>query len=148
MAAIPFDNPAVQSFILYSAILAIKLLILSPITGFTRIIKRSFANPEDSKFLGGRVKTDDRVERFRRAHLNDLENIPAFWILGALYLTTGPNVVWATQLFRVYAAARVSHTIFHAIYPVLQIRGLSFTTALLINAYMSVQVILQYITAL
>ncbi|XP_013195004.2 microsomal glutathione S-transferase 1-like [Amyelois transitella] len=148
MAPITFDNPAVQAYILYSAILAVKLLALGPITGFTRMAKGTFASPEDAKLLKGKVKTDETVERIRRAHLNDLENIPAFWILGVLYLTTGPNVVWASLLFKMYTAARVSHTIFYTIIAAQPFRGLSWMIAFVIMLYMAVHVILQNITAL
>ncbi|XP_047033528.1 uncharacterized protein LOC124640008 [Helicoverpa zea] len=144
-------NPVVQSYILYSAILAFKLLILSPVTGATRMSRRVFANPEDAKLLkGAKVKYDDPVvERFRRAHLNDLENIPAFWVLGALYVTTGPVAAWATLLFRVYTLGRILHTIVYAVVPLPQpARILAFVFPASVSFYMASQVILHYITAL
>ncbi|GBP78287.1 Microsomal glutathione S-transferase 1 [Eumeta japonica] len=52
-----------------------------------------YSNLEDVKLQSiGQIKFDDPdVERVRRAHLNDLENIPAFWVLGALYASTAPR---------------------------------------------------------
>lgn len=148
--ALSLDNPAVQAFIVHAALCAVKLLALSPMTGAMRVIRGAFANPEDARPLGGKVRFDDPiVERIRRAHLNDLENIPAFWILGALYLTTGPSVAWATLLFRVFTLARFVHTIVYAVIPMPQpSRGLAFGVAALVNFYMAVQVVLYYITSI
>nr|WAS27878.1 glutathione S-transferase [Mythimna separata] len=151
MVALTLDNPLVQSYIVYTAILALKLLALSPMTGMTRVARGVFANPEDAKSMkGGKVKYDDPViERIRRAHLNDLENIPAFWVLAALYVTTNPAVAWATLLFRVFTVCRIIHTIVYAVVPLPQpARGIAFGIPLLINFYMGAQVVLYYITAL
>lgn len=148
--SLSLDNPAVQSYLLYSAILALKILAMSALTAITRISRGVFANPEDAKALKGKVKFDDQaVERVRRGHLNDLENIPAFWILGALYLTTGPVAAWATLLFRVYAAGRILHSIVYCVVPLPQpARGLAFGIPMMISFYMGAQVVLYYIPAL
>uniref|UniRef100_A0A2A4JUP6 Microsomal glutathione S-transferase 1 n=1 Tax=Heliothis virescens TaxID=7102 RepID=A0A2A4JUP6_HELVI len=151
MVAITLSDPVVQSYIVYSAILAFKLLLLSPMTGATRMTRRVFANTEDAKMLkGSKVKYDDPViERIRRAHLNDLENIPAFWVLGAFYVTTGPVAAWATLLFRVYTLGRILHTIVYAVVPLPQpARFIAFFFPALVSFYMASQVILYYITAL
>lgn len=144
------NNPLVQSYIVYSAILAVKLLLLAPLTATSRIIRGVYANPEDAAMAGGKVKFDDQtVERCRRAHLNDLENIPAFWILGALYLTTGPAVAWATLLFRLYTAGRILHSIVYAVVPLPQpSRAIAYGIPYIITLYMGTQVVLYYATAL
>lgn len=150
MSVIPISDPVVQSYILYSAILALKLLSVSTLTSLVRMSRGVFANPEDAKTLKGKVKFDDpAVERTRRAHLNDLENIPAFWILGALYVTTGPAAAWATLLFRIYTVSRIIHTVVYAIIPFPQpTRAIAYAIPYSIKWYMGVQVILYYITAL
>lgn len=111
--------------------------------------KGSFSNPEDAKLFRGKVKFDDAtIERVRRAHLNDLENIPAFWLLGALYLTTGPMTAVATNLFRVYTVFRIIHTIVYAVIPLPQpSRAIAYAVPYIIKWYMGIQVILYYITA-
>ncbi|XP_046968684.1 uncharacterized protein LOC124536233 [Vanessa cardui] len=150
MSVIPISNPIVQSYILYSAILALKLISLSALTGLTRMTRGIYANPEDAKILRGKVKFDDpTVERIRRAHLDDLENIPAFWILGALYVTTGPATAWATLLFRVYTVSRIIHTIVYAVVPLPQpARSIAYIIPNVIMWYMGIQVVLYYISAL
>ncbi|KAG6458651.1 hypothetical protein O3G_MSEX010977 [Manduca sexta] len=150
MVSIDLSNPAVQSYILYSGILGLKLLSVTVLTTRVRMAKKVFANEEDAKKTKGKVKYDDPdVERVRRAHLNDLENIPAFWVLGALYLTTSPAAAWATLLFRVYTVGRVLHTIVYAVKPLPQpARGIAFGIPYLITLYMGVKVVMHYISAL
>ena len=74
--------------------------------------QQAFANPEDATGVkGGKVIIGDPdVERVRRAHLNDIENILPFVILAAIFLTTAPSVGTAKLLFRVFTAARYIHT--------------------------------------
>ncbi|CAK1599859.1 unnamed protein product [Parnassius mnemosyne] len=147
---VALNDPAVQSYILYSGILALKVLIMALLTARVRFAKKIFANEEDAKTSKGRVKLDDPdVERVRRAHLNDLENIPAFWILGALYLTTAPAAAWATFLFRVYTASRIIHTIVYAVKPMPQpSRAIAYFIPYLIMWYMGIKVISHYYGAM
>ncbi len=71
-----------------------------------------FANSEDAgRDKSKKVAYDNAdVERVRRAHRNDLENILVFFVISALYLLTGPAVGTAKNLFRAFVAARYSHT--------------------------------------
>ncbi|XP_017728481.1 PREDICTED: microsomal glutathione S-transferase 1 [Rhinopithecus bieti] len=76
-----------------------------------------FANPEDCVTFGKGenakkyLRTDDRVERVRRAHLNDLENIVPFLGIGLLYSLSGPDLSTAILHFRLFVGARIYHTI-------------------------------------
>uniref|UniRef100_S4PFN4 Microsomal glutathione S-transferase 1 n=1 Tax=Pararge aegeria TaxID=116150 RepID=S4PFN4_9NEOP len=150
MVPVSLVEPAVRSYIVYSGILALKVLGMAVLTGRVRYRKKVFANVEDTKSTKGIVKYDDPdVERVRRAHLNDLENIPAFWLLGALYLTTGPSAELATLLFRVFTAGRIIHTIVYAIKPLPQpARAIAYGIPYLINWFMGVRIISHYINAL
>ncbi|CAH2099876.1 unnamed protein product [Euphydryas editha] len=149
MVPVTIAEPAVRSYILYSGILALKVLGMAVLTGRVRFRKKVFANEEDTKRSKGIVKYDDPdVERVRRAHLNDLENIPVFWVLGALYLTTGPSSELATMLFRVYTAGRVLHTIVYAVKPLPQpARAIAWGIPYLINWYMGANVITHFMGA-
>ena len=69
-----------------------------------------FANPEDTTSGGTVTYADSDVERVRRAHQNDLENIPIFLFASHFYLMTNPSAVVATNLIRVYTVARFLHT--------------------------------------
>nr|XP_044995542.1 microsomal glutathione S-transferase 1 [Jaculus jaculus] len=80
-------------------------------------IAHVFANPEDCASFGKGenakkyMRTDDSVERVRRAHLNDLENIVPFLGIGLLYSLSGPDLSTALLHFRVFVGARVYHTL-------------------------------------
>ena len=64
---------------------------------------KSFANAEDR---GRRnVRTNENVERVRRCHQNDLENIPIFFAVGFLFLQLNPPAS-AVYYFYAFTAAR------------------------------------------
>ncbi|KAM3873822.1 prostaglandin E synthase [Diretmus argenteus] len=100
-------------FVFYAVLLVLKMYILAIITGQVRLRKKAFANPEDALRHGGVQfhREDPDVERCRRAHLNDLENILPFLFLGAVYSLTGPSLAVARLHFVVFSAARVLHSV-------------------------------------
>ncbi len=55
--------------------------------------------------------SDPDVERIRRNHLNDLENIVPFVLVGLLYVGTNPDQDVALWHFRIFLASRVLHTL-------------------------------------
>lgn len=82
--ALSVNNHAFCVYITWGGFLIIKMLLMSFLTAFFRTKKGAFANPEDVRGKDNvEVKKDEDVERVRRSHLNDLENIPAF-LFGAL----------------------------------------------------------------
>merc|ERR1719318_872774 len=87
------------------------------------------------------VTTDADIERVKRAHMNDLENIPLFCIIGALYVLTDPNAWTAKMIFLAFTVARVGHTVsyLNALQPH---RALCFGVGMMANIYMSVNVML------
>lgn len=71
-------------------------------------------NPEDD----GRGEVIGAVEpepvaRANRAHRNDLENIPSFWVVGLLAGLSHANGVALTVCSIVFTAARVMHSWFY-----------------------------------
>ncbi|CAF1030032.1 unnamed protein product [Didymodactylos carnosus] len=87
---------------------------LSVFTIARRFSSNAFANNEDLA-LGGPKATltlaDPDVERVRRNHLNDLENIVPFVLVGFFYVATNPDSNVALWHFRVFFASRLLHTI-------------------------------------
>lgn len=108
------------------------------------LLFQTFANPEDLMSPKLKVKFDDpNVERVRRAHRNDLENIVPFLVIGLLYTLTNPSAFWAINFFRAVGIARIAHTLVYAVVVVPQpSRALAFFVAHLITAYMALQVVL------
>lgn len=60
-----------------------------------------------------------------RAHLNDLENIPIFFIVMTLYLLTNMPAVRAIWCMRIFTIARIIHTISY-LNAISKPRGISF----------------------
>nr|CAI5867502.1 unnamed protein product [Callosobruchus analis] len=116
------------------------MMFMSIYTGATRISKKAFANPEDSAMYKMKPVTNEKVERVRRAHLNDVENIPIFTVAAFVYLMTGPNPWLAKTLFLAFTVARFAHTLVYAVVVVPQpARALSFFAGFAITAYMAIQ---------
>jgi glutathione S-transferase len=83
------------------------------------------------------VKSHEDIDRVRRAHLNDLENVIAFLIIGFFFVLTEPHVGVACWLIRIAGAARILHTIVYAVYPVRQpTRAIFFYITYIISLYM------------
>ena len=94
--------------------LALKMLVLASLTSRRRFRKSVFASAEDYAAL--RLQPQERdadVERYRRAHRNDLENILPFFVVGAIYAATGPSNLGAWLCLPGFALARVLHTVFY-----------------------------------
>ena len=80
------------------------------------------------------------MERVRRAHLNDLENVVPFLITGLLYVLTNPAAGLAIMLIRIAAIARIVHTIVYAVVVIPQpARALAFFACYGITIYMAIQ---------
>ncbi|KAG1656343.1 Microsomal glutathione S-transferase 1 [Nymphon striatum] len=145
MEVFSLENQVFTSFIFYSAILALKLVAMGPLTGMQRHKKLAFSNPEDSNPHGKKPTLNDPdVERVRRAHLNDLENIPIFWILGFLYVFINPPVATAIWCFRLFTVARVLHTIVYLTAFPQPSRGICFMFSIAINTFLAVQLIMKF----
>uniref|UniRef100_A0A1Y9IVT8 Microsomal glutathione S-transferase 1 n=1 Tax=Anopheles minimus TaxID=112268 RepID=A0A1Y9IVT8_9DIPT len=149
--ASPFDaiNPdSYKAYVFWSAVLVAKILLMAPLTALQRFKNKAFANPEDASAVSKKLKPkldDPDVERVRRAHLNDLENILPFFVIGFLYLLTNPAPFLAINLFRAVAVSRILHTLVYAVVVVPQpARFLAFMGAMVPNAYMALQTILYF----
>ena len=129
------DDALLGAFFFHAAILVLKMFLVTFMTTLTRLgkdvsdwvvtvnqmfhalIDQVFANPEDAAISPrGKVRLDDPdVERMRRIHRNDMENIFPFLLLGLGYLTTQPSAGQAMWLFRIFTASRIIHTVVYAL---------------------------------
>ncbi|CAG9836054.1 unnamed protein product [Diabrotica balteata] len=106
----------------------------------------AFANPEDSKQMKIDPQVNENVERVRRAHLNDLENIPLFFVAGLIYTFANPGETAAKVLFVVYVVTRYLHTIVYAVVPIPQpARALCWSTGYIINIYMAMYSLIHFL---
>ncbi|KAK5648617.1 hypothetical protein RI129_003509 [Pyrocoelia pectoralis] len=139
------ENELFRIYLFYSCVLVLKVLLMAPLTAIQRFKHKAFANAEDAISEKVKPKTHDNVERVRRAHLNDLENIPVFLVAGLAYILTNPSVWLATMLFRVFTISRMIHTIVYAVYVLPQpARFFAFLGGLLTTIYMAVQALIYF----
>jgi glutathione S-transferase len=79
--SLDFSNHAFRVYVTWGGFLLIKMLLMSFLTIFHRFRTGAVESPEDAAMNKKMVvKKDEAVERVRRAHLNDLENIPIFML--------------------------------------------------------------------
>ncbi|XP_057662318.1 microsomal glutathione S-transferase 1-like [Diorhabda carinulata] len=142
---ISLENDVLRSYLFYSTILILKMMFMSFFTGSKRFKHKAFANPEDAQKLKLKPKTDENVERVRRAHLNDIENIPLFFVAAVIYILTNPTPSIAKMLFLVYTVARIAHTFVYAVVPIPQpARGISWFIGTAITGYMTITSLLHF----
>jgi len=93
-------------------------------------------NPDPSQ-LG----INDYVDRSRRMHRNDLENIPAFLVVGLLFVAVVPPL-WAAQVLMYgFVAARAAHFVAYATSRSHEVRATFYTIGSLIVIYMAAHVL-------
>ncbi|XP_053694747.1 prostaglandin E synthase-like [Sabethes cyaneus] len=146
-----FDNindQVLHTYIFWSAILVGKMLLMSVLTIMQRFRKKAFVNEEDivtDKKL--KLKFDDPdVERVRRAHRNDLENILTYFAIAFFYMLTNPDPWIAGTIFRAVAIGRIIHTVVYALVVVPQpTRLLAWLVPYAACLYMTAQTVLYFL---
>src|SRR5712691_6542763 len=115
VVAILLALPAVRLFAVVYLLLVLKMVAVGFATSFLRIRRRVFATPEDYALRGANPTPvpDEDIERIRRAHRNDLENILPFFPVGFFYALTGPPMIMARIYFIGFLVARVLHSVFY-----------------------------------
>jgi len=138
------DQELFGAFAFYSAIVIVKMMLMAFLTARQRFRTGTFASSEDivgHEKKGAKTGVNEAVERVRRAHLNDMENILPFFCLGLLYIFTGPALATATLVFRVFAACRILHTIVYILVIPQPARALAFFGGVGANLYMAYQIL-------
>lgn len=142
------DNEVFRAYLTYAVLVTLKMFCLAMFTSFVRITQKSFANKEDfgmgypaEKAKERIAKGNDTVDRIKRCHLNDLENIPAFLVIGLLYVAIDPVASSAIMHFRVFAAARFFHNVAYLLPLPQPSRALGFGTGLCTTVSMGIQIL-------
>merc|ERR1712126_417957 len=95
------------AYAFYAGIVTLKMLIMSPLTARQRFKTNTFISSEDAVRPGTKTGIAEDVERVRRCHQNDIENILPFLILGFLYIFTNPAYSTALFVYRLFVGARL-----------------------------------------
>jgi glutathione S-transferase len=117
MSLLDFGNPVFQYYALAAALLIVKMMSQGWITVFRMLeVNGGFRNPEDARKSltnphpsPAQLLPNEFVERSRRMHANDVENIPLFLVAGLLYVCTAPAPGLAIGLFSAYVLSRFAH---------------------------------------
>ena len=127
------SQPVWDLYAFYGTLAALKLSLM-----FIFTVRARLANNVPSS-----VANSPAVERTRRAHLNDMENIIPFLFLAFIFITTNPNPIVAKWHFRMFVVSRCVHTFCY----LMGLPRFSFIVGVLINISLGVQSLMYYIVA-
>ena len=145
MQEIGFGNPIFATYAIASALMVLKVMGQGWMTVYRMLHSSSgLASPEDLQTglinrnpHPAQLDVNDYVDRSRRMHRNDLENIPAFWIAGLLFVLTDPPLLLAQCLMYGFVLARAAHFIAYATRQTHEVRATFYTVGSLIVIYMA-----------
>ena len=135
MSALTMQNPVFVTYVIASAIMILKIMGQGWMTVYRMLrIGAGYASPEDLQAglinrnpQPGQLELNDYVDRSRRMHRNDLENIPAFLVCGLLFVLAGPSQVLASTLMYSFVGARLLHTVAYATKQSHEVRATLYT---------------------
>jgi len=149
MNLLSFDNPVFVAYAISAAIMVLKAVAMSWLTVVRMMWFRSgFRSPEDLKKTllnptpdPRQLLPDDRVERIRRIQQNDLENLPFFFVAGALYVLISPSLALAQWLFYGYAVSRLLHFAAYLTAQIHDVRATLWSVGSFIIVFMALAVV-------
>lgn len=154
MGHFDMTNPVFGAYVIAAALMVLKVIGQGWITVWVMMRARSgWASPEDLRRGPLNPEPDPAqlqphpgVERSRRLHRNDLENIPAFWAAGFLFVAADPPLWLAQIAFYGFVAARLAHGLAYGTGRSHEMRATFYTAGSVLTAYMVVHVL--YVAAI
>lgn len=149
MNMLNLENPVFVAYVVTSALMVLKIMGQGWMTVYRMLKSDSgLVNPEDIQ-LGPinknpnpkQLEVNDYVDRSRRMQRNDLENIPAFWVAGLLFVTTNPALWLAQVLMYGFVVVRLAHFWAYATKQIHEVRATFYTVGSLIVIYMALHVL-------
>ena len=149
MDALSLSNPVFATYAITASLMVLKIMGQGWIT-VARMIKNDagLINPEDLKPGPAnrnprpeQLQTLEDVDRSRRIHRNDIENIPAFLAIGLLFVLIDPPLAAARCLMWSFVVTRLLHTIAYSTAQRHEVRATFYTIASLIVVAMAVWVL-------
>ena len=122
MSAFSTENPVFVTYMIAGAIMVLKIMGQGWVTVYRMLKSNSgLVNPEDLQTgpinrnpNPQQLEVNDYVDRSRRMHRNDLENIPAFLACGLLFVAANPSYLLANILMYGFVGARLAHSMAYA----------------------------------
>lgn len=117
MDRLTLENPLFATYVVAASIMVLKAASMSWLTVVRMMqVKGGYRAPEDLRQTllnptpdPKQLEPNEPVERVRRIHMNDLENIPFFLAAGFLFLFTDPSLLLARVLLYGYVVTRFMH---------------------------------------
>jgi glutathione S-transferase len=155
METLSLQNPLFATYVVAATIMILKAASMSWLTVLRMTqVNGGFRSPEDLKKTPfnpvpnpEQLLPNETVERVRRIHLNDLENIPFFLVAGFLFVLTEPSLVVAQALFYGYVATRLLHFLAYFTGRTHDTRAALWTPGSLIILYMADRTLFVALTA-
>ncbi len=140
------DNPVFVTYAIAAALMVLKLMGQGWLTVY-RMMKSGWGgmvNPEDLRPSAlnphprdDQLELNDYVDRSRRMHRNDLENIPGFWMAGLLFVFAAPPLWLAQVAMYGFVLARALHAWAYLSKQNHEVRATFYTVGSLIVIYMA-----------
>lgn len=148
------QNPVFATYAIAAAIMILKVMGQGWMTVYRMLKSDSgLASPEDVQRglinknpRPEQLEINDYVDRSRRMHRNDLENIPAFLAAGLLFVAIDPQLLVAQIVMYGFVAARVLHAIAYVTKQTHEVRATFYTIGSLIVMYMAAHVLIVAVT--
>lgn len=145
MDKLSLQNPLFATYVIAATIMILKVTSMSWLTVVRMMqVKAGFRSPEDIKNTPLNRAPDPKqlephpaVERIRRIHMNDLENIPFFLAAGLLFVLTDPSLLLARILLYGYVATRLLHFLAYVTGQTHDLRATLWTPGSLIILFMA-----------
>jgi glutathione S-transferase len=117
MEKLSLQNPLFATYVVAATLMILKAVGMSWLTVVRMMqAKGGFRSPEDIRKTAlnpepnpKQLEPNERVERIRRIHLNELENVPFFLVAGFLFILTEPSLLLARALLYGYVVSCFLH---------------------------------------
>jgi glutathione S-transferase len=145
MDKLSLHDPLFATYLIAASIMILKAASMSWLTVARMVkFKGGFRSPEDLKKTPLNPSPDPKqlephpeVERIRRIHMNDLENIPFFLAAGFLFILTEPSLLLARVVLYGYVVTRLLHFVAYFTARTHDLRATLWTPGSLIILFMA-----------
>jgi glutathione S-transferase len=150
MNNLSLNNPLFATYVIAATLMILKAVAMSWLTVARMLqVKGGFRSPEDIRKTPlnpqpdpAQLERNERVDRIRRIHLNDLENLPFFLAAGFLYVLTDPALLLAQVLLYGYVVSRLLHFAAYVTAQTHDMRATLWTVGSLILVFMTLRTLL------
>lgn len=146
MTLLTMENPVFVTYMIAAALMILKIMGQGWMTVYRMLKSDSgLASPEDVQTglinknpRPEQLERNDYVDRSRRMHRNDLENIPAFLAAGLIFVAAGPSLLLANILMYSFVGARLIHALAYASKQTHEVRATFYTIGSVVVAIMAI----------